>query len=58
MPGMMYPNIRFFGILSVLYLLFGVVWAVLYAQNWREVLMLQHFITVVIALSMMEMSTW
>jgi hypothetical protein len=58
LPGMMYPNIKFFGTMSLAYITFGLFWALLYAQHWREVFMLQHFITAVIALGMMEMSTW
>lgn len=58
LPGAMFPNLKFFGIMSLLYLLLGFVWMILYGQHWREVFMLQHCITVVIGLGMVEMSTW
>ncbi len=58
LPGMMQPHIKFFGIMSLTYLMLGIVWAALYAQHWKEVVGLQHFITGVVALGMMEMSTW
>ena len=58
LPGMMQPHIKFFGIMSLTYLMLGIVWAALYAQHWKEVFALQHCITAVVALGMMEMSTW
>ena len=58
LPGMMLPHIKFFGVMSLTYLMVGVAWAALYAKHWKEVFALQHCITAVIALGMMEMSTW
>lgn len=58
LPGMMYPNIKFFGFMSVSYIFLGVLWAALYGRHWKEVFMLQHCITSIVALGMMEMSTW
>ena len=55
---MMQPHIKFFGIMSLAYILLGIVWAILYARYWTEVFTLQHCITAVVALGMMEMSTW
>lgn len=54
----MYPNIKFFGVMSLAYIGLGVAWAALYGRHWKEVFMLQHCITAVVALGMMEMSTW
>lgn len=55
---MMQPHIKFFGGMSLAYIALGVAWAALYAKHWKEVFTLQHCITVVVALGMMEMSTW
>lgn len=58
LPGMMYPNIKFFGIMSLLYILMAVIWMSLYARHWKDVFTLQHCVTAIIGLAMMEMSTW
>ncbi|KAK9909695.1 hypothetical protein WJX75_006282 [Coccomyxa subellipsoidea] len=58
LPGMMLPHIKFFGGMSLLYIALGVAWAGLYARYWTEVFTLQHCISAVLALGMMEMSTW
>ncbi|KAK9820340.1 hypothetical protein WJX72_009196 [[Myrmecia] bisecta] len=58
LPGMMYPNIKFFGVMSLLYLALGVAWMIMYARHWQDVFLLQHWITGVVGLGMMEMSTW
>ena len=58
LPGMMLPHIKFFGAMSLLYIALGVAWAGLYARYWKEVFTLQHCISAVLALGMMEMSTW
>lgn len=55
---MMIPHTRFFGAMSLAYLALGAVWGGLYIWHWAEVFTLQHCISAVIALSMMEMSTW
>lgn len=58
LPGMMLPHIKFFGAMSLLHIALGVAWAGLYARYWKEVFTLQHCISAVLALGMMEMSTW
>ena len=55
---MMLPHIKFFGTISLAYLALGMVWALAYARNWTVVFTLQHCITAVLALGMMEVSTW
>ena len=52
------PNIRFFGSMSLLYISLGIVWAGSYVRYWKEASTLQHCVTAVVALGMMEMSTW
>eukprot|EP00898_Chlorokybus_atmophyticus_P006929 jgi/Chlat1/7237/Chrsp58S00882 len=58
LPGMLSPNLQFYGIMSLLYLLLGGFWLITYARHWKDILMLQNCITVVISLGMIEMATW
>ena len=58
LPGMMSFNLPFFGIMSLAYLVLGAVWMFAFIANWRSVMQLQYCITVVVALGMIEMSTW
>lgn len=58
LPGMMAPYMTFYAIMSLAYLILGVVWFSQYARFWRDILQLQNCITAVIALSMFEMSAW
>jgi hypothetical protein len=58
LPGMMLPHIKFFAAMSLLYISLGVAWAGGYARHWKEVFTLQHAISAIVALGMMEMSTW
>ena len=55
---MMLPNIKFFATMSLVYISLGVLWAGSYARYWKDVATLQHCATAVVALGMMEMSTW
>jgi hypothetical protein len=55
---MMAANMPFFGYMSIAFMTLGAVWLVLYCYNWRDVIPLQHCITALIFLGMMEMSTW
>lgn len=58
LPGMMYPNIAFFAVMSIAYLAVMVVWALLYARYWADIFMLQHFMMGVIGMGMLEMIAW
>jgi hypothetical protein len=46
------------GIMSLLYLALGAAWMFAFIANWRSVMQLQYCITAVVALGMIEMSTW
>ena len=35
LPGMMYPHIKFFGVMSLLYMTLSVGWMLLYARHWQ-----------------------
>ncbi|KAF9582303.1 hypothetical protein BGW38_000387 [Lunasporangiospora selenospora] len=56
LAGIDYPKLLFYGTLSLLYMCIGIVWMVLCARNWREILMVQHFISGVIFFLMVEMA--
>ena len=58
LPGMMYPHIAFFAIMSLAYLTLMMVWGLLYARHWTDIFMLQHFMMAVIVMGMLEMSAW
>lgn len=56
LPGRMAPLMTFYGLMSLAYLLLGLVWFSQYARFWREILQLQNCITLVISLGMFEMT--
>mmetsp|Transcript_1135 Transcript_1135/g.2014 ORF Transcript_1135/g.2014 Transcript_1135/m.2014 type:complete len:521 (-) Transcript_1135:1470-3032(-) len=58
LPGMMASYLPFFGLMSIAYLGVGFMWFVQYFRKWRDVMPLQNCITAVVALGMIEMSTW
>jgi len=58
LPGMMLPMIPLYGVLCLLYLCLGFVWVVVLFRNFKDVIMLQIYISVVILLSMLETSLW
>ncbi|QDZ20708.1 transmembrane receptor protein [Chloropicon primus] len=58
LPGMMLPLIPLYGVLSLCYLFLGFVWLVLLFRNFKDVIMLQVQISVVLLLSMLETSLW
>lgn len=58
LPGMMFPHIAFFAVMTILYLILMTVWGLLYARHWTDVFFLQHFMTAVIVLGALEMSAW
>ncbi|KAK4383376.1 hypothetical protein Sango_2782000 [Sesamum angolense] len=58
LPGRMAPLMRFYGFMSLAFVLLGIFWFSQYARFWREVLPLQNCITLVITLGMFEMTLW
>ncbi|KAL0463784.1 UNVERIFIED_CONTAM: hypothetical protein Slati_0266000 [Sesamum latifolium] len=58
LPGRMAPLMRFYGFMSLAFVLLGIFWFSQYARFWREVLPLQNCITLVITLGMFEMALW
>ncbi|XP_025104435.1 transmembrane protein 87A-like [Pomacea canaliculata] len=49
-----YPLLVFYGVLGLLYMVYGLVWLVLLACNWRDLLRVQFWIGGVIVLGMLE----
>lgn len=45
-----YPLLVFYGVLGLLYMVYGLVWLVLLACNWRDLLRVQFWIGGVIVL--------
>lgn len=58
LPGRMAPLMKFYGFMSLAFVLLGLFWFSQYARFWREVLPLQNCVTAVITLGMLEMSLW
>lgn len=58
LPGKMTPLLTFFGTMSLAYLLLGLCWLLRFVQYWKDIIQLHYYITVVIALGMLEMALW
>ncbi|KAG0288371.1 hypothetical protein BGZ96_007845 [Linnemannia gamsii] len=56
LAGSDFPKLPFYGALSLIYMSIGIVWMVLCAKHWREILTVQHFISGVIFFLMVEMA--
>ncbi|KAJ3193708.1 hypothetical protein HK101_004337 [Irineochytrium annulatum] len=56
LPGADYPKLPFFGLLSITYLLLGFAWFIKSWMHWKDLLMLQHYVTAVIFFLMIEMA--
>lgn len=58
LPGKMAPLMTFYGLMSLAYLLLGLVWFLRFGQFWKDIIQLHYHITAVIALGMCEMAIW
>ncbi|KAH6813531.1 Lung seven transmembrane receptor family protein [Perilla frutescens var. frutescens] len=58
LPGRMAPLMKFYVFMSIAYAILCVVWVFQYVRHWDDVLLLQHCITSVIALGLLEMTFW
>ncbi|XP_048236134.1 transmembrane protein 87B [Ricinus communis] len=58
LPGKMTPLMSFYGIMSLAYLVLGLIWFLRFVQFWKDVIHLHYHITAVIALGMCEMAVW
>ncbi|XP_057548811.1 uncharacterized protein LOC130827176 [Amaranthus tricolor] len=58
LPGRMAPLMKFYGYMSLAFVVLGIFWFSQYARFWKEVIPLQNCITLVITLGMFEMAFW
>ncbi|XP_057977352.1 uncharacterized protein LOC131164287 [Malania oleifera] len=58
LPGRMAPLMNFYVFMVIAYVLLSVIWFTQYVRFWKDVLQLQHCITSVIALGLLEMILW
>ncbi|XP_034702573.1 transmembrane protein 87B [Vitis riparia] len=58
LPGRIAPLMKFYVYMSLAYVLLCVTWFFQYMRFWKDILQLQHCITVVIALGLFEMILW
>ncbi|KAM7499457.1 hypothetical protein LguiA_023871 [Lonicera macranthoides] len=58
LPGKMAPLMTFFGLMSLAYLVLGLVWFLRFVQYWKDIIQLHYHITAVIGLGMCEMALW
>lgn len=56
LPGKVAPLMKFFGFMSLSYLLLGLVWFLRFVKFWKDIIHLHYHITLVIALGMCEMA--
>ncbi|KAH7445208.1 hypothetical protein KP509_02G112600 [Ceratopteris richardii] len=58
LPGRMAPLETFYGLMSLAYLMLGVAWISQYVRYWKDILALQNYLTIIIALGMFEVVLW
>ncbi|CAA2934730.1 transmembrane 87A [Olea europaea subsp. europaea] len=58
LPGRMAPLMKFYIFMSIGYAILSLIWFFQYGRHWNDVLLLQHCITSVIALGLLEMIFW
>jgi Lung seven transmembrane receptor len=58
LPGRMAPFMTFYVFMSLVYVALMAVWFFQYMRFWREIMPIQNWITLVIALGLLEMTLW
>ncbi|XAR55733.1 hypothetical protein NMG60_11035918 [Bertholletia excelsa] len=58
LPGKMVPLMTFYGIMSLIFLVLGLLWFLRFVQFWKDIIQLHYHITAVIALGMCETALW
>jgi len=58
LPGELYGFLPFYGWMSIVYVVAAVVWFILNFMYWKELLSIHNYITLVLAMCMLEMATW
>uniref|UniRef100_A0A7S2AS73 GOST seven transmembrane domain-containing protein n=1 Tax=Octactis speculum TaxID=3111310 RepID=A0A7S2AS73_9STRA len=54
LPGELYGIMPFFGVMAGLYVVVGLIWLILCARNYNELMLLQFWISLVVGLGMVE----
>ena len=58
LPGSMAPLLSFYGKLSLAYMLLGLAWFLSCLRNWKDLVQLHKYLTLIIALGMCETTLW
>jgi len=58
LPGELYGFLPFYGWMCLVYVAGAVVWFALNFMYWKELLSIHNYITLVLAMCMLEMATW
>ncbi|KAL4620683.1 hypothetical protein ACB092_06G173100 [Castanea dentata] len=58
LPGKMTPLMTFFGLMSLAYIVLGLLWFIRFVRYWKNVIQLHYHITAVIGLGMCEIALW
>lgn len=58
LPGRMAPLMTFYIFMLVAYVALSIVWSSQYVRFWRDILQIQNYISIVIALGLLEMTLW
>ena len=58
LPLELQPSLKVLRLVCVSYLSLALAWTVAHVRHWRGVAAVQHCITAVMALSLLEASTW
>lgn len=58
LPGRMAPLMTFYGLMSLAYVVLGAAWISQYIRYWKDILALQNYLTIIIALGMFEVTLW
>lgn len=58
LPGRMAPLMKYYVFMSIAYAILCAIWVFQYIRYWNDVLLLQHCVTSVIALGLLEMTFW
>ncbi|XP_047341908.1 transmembrane protein 87B [Impatiens glandulifera] len=58
LPGKMAPLMTFYGLMSLAYLILGLLWFLRFSRYWKDIIPLHYHITAVIGLGMCEMALW
>ncbi|XP_073034416.1 LOW QUALITY PROTEIN: uncharacterized protein [Primulina eburnea] len=58
LPGRMAPLMAFYVCMAITYAILSIIWFFQYVKYWKDVLVLQHCITSVVALGLLETTFW